>query len=317
MPHNQSVRGTIAFVSQQHDGDWIEVLSAAMPLERVVADRELNDDAAEAVDIVVVGTPDAARLARYKNVKWIQSVWAGVERLLPITAARNLPLVRLIDPLMAHTMAESVLAWTLYLHRDMPAYAAQQRKQQWRQRPYRAAAEQTVGILGLGALGQAAAQRLLAAGYRVCGWSRHSKQIDGVTTYAGEAGLTSLLQQAQILVVLLPLTADTHQLLDPQRLAHLPQGAAVINFARGPILDTTALIAALDSAALSHAVLDVFATEPLPADNVLWSHASVTVLPHISAITNQQSASKIVATNIANYRAAGVLPVTVDVVRGY
>ncbi len=317
MPPDRSARGVIAFVSQKNDGDWIGVLSAAMPLERVVADRELNDEAAQAVDIVVVATPDATRLARYKNVKWIQSVWAGVERLLPITAARSLPLVRLVDPMMAHTMAESVLAWTLYLHRDMPAYAAQQRNQLWLQRPYRPAGELTVGLLGLGELGQVAAMRLLAAGYRVCGWSRELKKINGVTSYAGEAGLTSLLQQTQILVVLLPLTADTRQLLDQQRLALLPGGAAVINFARGPVLDTDALIAALNTNALSHAVLDVFATEPLPTDNVLWSHASVTVLPHISAITNQLSASKIVAANIANYRATGDLPPIVDVVRGY
>ncbi len=317
MPYDPQGEMVIAFVSRHDDAGWIAALSAAMPTERIVGDRALIDGEAAAVEIVIVADPDPAQLARYRNLKWVQSVWAGVERLLPITAKRNLPLVRLIDPMLAQTMGEAVLAWTLYLHRDMPAYAAQQKQQQWKPRPYRAARDVTVGILGLGELGRAAASRLLDAGYRVCGWSQHGRPIDGVQSYLGHDGLQQVLQQANILVLLLPLTATTRNLINHQRIGMMSRGTALINFARGAIVNSDALVAALDAGMLSHAVLDVFEAEPLPEENTLWAHPKITVLPHISAPTNQLSASKIVAANVAQFRATGVLPLVVDFERGY
>ncbi|MFM7294714.1 MAG: 2-hydroxyacid dehydrogenase [Burkholderiales bacterium] len=307
----------IAFVSQ-HDGSrWIEVLAQAMPYERIVDDNALSDAEALLVEIAIVADPSPERMARYPHLKWIHSVWAGIERLVALAAARQLPLVRLVDPALANTMAEAVLAWTLYIHRDMPAYAAQQRERMWRPRNYVPAGEITVGILGLGELGRAAAARLVAAGYRVTGWSHSAKAIRAVETFTGATGLHTVLATADIVVVLLPLTSDTHHVLNAERIAVMREGASVINFARGAVVDTDALLRALDADKLSHAVLDVFEAEPLPTNSALWNHPKITVLPHISAPTNRDSAAIIVASNVTRFRATGELPALVRVERGY
>ena len=297
--------------------NWVAALQAALPEQRIVAFSSLSETEKKAVRIAIVANPEPAQLQQLPQLQWVHSVWAGVERLLQEAGPQAWPLVRLVDPQLAATMAEAVLAWTLYLHRDMPAYARQQRQGRWQARPYRSAGSQTIGLLGLGALGAAAARSLLAAGFQVAGWSRETKQITGVRCFAGAAELPLLLAQANILVCLLPLTATTRDLLDASMLRQLPAGASLINFARGAIVVDQDLRAALDDGHLSHAVLDVFRSEPLPAEAWQWQHPAVTVLPHCSAPTDRASAAAIVASTIRQYHADGSLPATVDRVLGY
>jgi glyoxylate/hydroxypyruvate reductase A len=256
-------------------------------------------------------------LRQLPNLVWVHSVWAGVERLLSDLNDTGLHIVRLVDPQLATTMAEAVLAWTLYLHRDMPAYARQQRERHWKANEYQRPQSKTVGLLGLGALGEAAARPLLAAGFQVCGWSRTLKQLHGVECYAGEDGLHAMLAKTNILVCLLPLTEATTSLLNTDRLQLLPPGAALINFARGLIVVDADLRQALDGGHIDHAVLDVFSTEPLPSDSWHWEHPGVTVLPHCSAPTDKHTASKIVAQNITRYTKQGLLPEGVNRQTGY
>ncbi|MBU9366046.1 glyoxylate/hydroxypyruvate reductase A [Burkholderia multivorans] len=296
---------------------WIDALQCAMPDERIVPLDSLDAEARAACDVVIVANPRPEDLRTLPALKWVHSVWAGVERLMRDLADSDLKIVRLVDPQLAGTMAEAVLAWTLYLHRDMPRYAAQQARREWQAHDYTRPERKTVGLLGLGALGEASARRLLDAGFNVSGWSRTRKAIDGVTCHAGEGELGAMLQSADILVCLLPLTPQTTALLNRETLAMLKPGASLINFARGPIVDDAALENALDSGALRHAVLDVFATEPLPADSWHWTHPSVTVLPHISAPTDRETASSIVAGNIRRYRETGAIPPCVDRAQGY
>ncbi|MGI4982116.1 MAG: 2-hydroxyacid dehydrogenase [Janthinobacterium lividum] len=296
---------------------WIAALQQAMPDERIVALDALT--AAEKADctVAIVANADPAALRQLPCLTWVHSVWAGVERLMADLRDMPLTIVRLVDPQLADTMAEAVLAWTLYLHRDMPGYAAQQARGEWLTREYVGPAQRTVGLLGLGALGEAAARRLQASHFNVCGWSRSRKSLAGVECFAGEAELDTMLARTDILVCLLPLTAHTTGLLDARRLGRLPQHAQLINFGRGPIVDDADLRDALDRGWLKHAVLDVFAVEPLPPQEWQWRHPRVTVLPHCSAPTNQHTASAIVAGNIRAYRATGVIPQGVDAVRGY
>jgi glyoxylate/hydroxypyruvate reductase A len=217
-------------------------------------------------------------------------------------------------------MAEAVLAWTLYLHRDMPAYLAQQRARQWRQLPYLRPADRRLGLLGLGTLGTAAARVLRAAGFAVKGWSRtpkHSDDLEGIATCSGSDGLHEVVRSSDILVCLLPLTPQTRHLVDAALLRLLPERASLINFGRGALVRTPDLIAALDEDRLAHAVLDVFDEEPLPPDSPLWLHPCVTVLPHISADTDPRTASQIVANNIGLWRQTGRIPLPVDRARGY
>jgi len=171
--------------------------------------------------------------------------------------------------------------------------------------------------MGLGELGQAAAQKLLQAGFKVAGWSRTPKEITGVENFTGADGLDTLLGKSDIVVLLLPLTKDTHHLLNQQRFAAMKKTACLINFARGPIIETQALLDALKQGIISHAVLDVFINEPISQDCPYWHHPKVTVLPHISAPTPLISAAAIVARNVATWRQSGHIPATIDPARGY
>jgi glyoxylate/hydroxypyruvate reductase A len=297
--------------------EWRAALAAAMPEETILPFQALNAEQRRQADIAIVANPDPADVAALPNLAWVQSLWAGVERLVGELGAGAPPIVRLVDPELSRAMAEAVLAWTLYLQRDMPAYARQQRQRVWQALPYRAPSRTRVGLLGLGALGAAAAEDLRRAGFSVAGWSRSGQSLPGIETATGADGLSGLLTRSDIVVCLLPLTADTRGLLDAARLAQMKPGASLINFARGPIVVTHDLIAALDSGHLAHAVLDVFDVEPLPTDSALWDHPRVTVLPHISAPTDRASAAGIVAANVRRYRASGAHPEPVDRVRGY
>ncbi|OLP54366.1 glyoxylate/hydroxypyruvate reductase A [Rhizobium rhizosphaerae] len=301
----------------EEEAGWLAALRRAMPGERIETLSALSAAERAEVEIAIVANPDPAALRALPKLVWIQSLWAGVERLVADLTELDRPIVRLVDPQMSHTMAEAVLAWTYYLFRDMPAYARQQRARQWNPLAYKRAEETTVGLVGLGALGTAAAGRLREAGFTVAGWSRTAKALDGVACFSGEEGLDALLSRANILVCLVPLTAETRGLIHAGRLARLPEGASLINFARGPVVVTQDLVASLDAGHLDHAVLDVFDQEPLPADSPLWAHPGITILPHISAPTDRVTASRIVAGNIARYRDDGTLPQAVDRDRGY
>lgn len=302
-------------------GAWLQALAQAMPDETIVTLEQMSAHDLAHAEVAIVANPDPQDVKKLPNLRWVQSLWAGVERLVADLHDTPLPIVRLVDPQLATTMAEAVLAWTLYLHRDMPAYARQQALKIWQPLPYVRPQRKTVGILGLGLLGRAAAQTLLAAGFQVAGWSRslpeNTVDLAQVSCFAGPDGLSQILQRSDILVCLLPLTAQTHGLLDAGKLALLPRGASIINFARGAILHSDAVLAALDSGQLGHAVLDVFEQEPLPQQNALWPHTQVTVLPHISGPTDLESAAQIVASNIAAWRARGEIPAAVDRGRGY
>ncbi|QND46117.1 glyoxylate/hydroxypyruvate reductase A (plasmid) [Rhizobium lusitanum] len=304
-------------ISDEAEHQWLEALSLRMPEEKIVSFRHLNEEDRAAVDIAIVANPDPKDLARLPGLKWIHSLWAGVERLVSEIGDSTLPVVRLVDPQLSRTMAEAVLAWTYYLFRDMPAYARFQRERSWQQLPYRRPEQITVGLLGMGALGEAAAHRLTDAGFKVIGWSRSAKDIEGVETHSGEDGLYAVLRGSDILVCLLPLTSETRALLNAERLALLPANAALINFARGPIVVSEDLLQALDTGRLSHAVLDVFDVEPLPADAPFWDHPEITVLPHISAPTDRETAAALVADNIRTFRRTATLPSIVDFARGY
>ena len=319
---------SIVFIStleRAEQQQWIALLAKLLPDESIVFPEMFSVDQAAEVDIAIVANPDPSILRNFPGLVWVQSLWAGVEALVPsirqhnqqLEQSKRLQLVRLLDPQMAATMAEAVLAWTLYLHRNMPQYASQQRQKLWQQLPCATAQETRVTVLGAGELGQAAIKVLLQQNYRVSCWSRSEKNIAGVNNYVSVGQLPEALAQTDILINLLPLTSETKGLLNQQLLSNLPSGAKLINFSRGAVIDHPALLELLDSGQISHAVLDVFEQEPLPIDNLLWQHPQITVLPHISGPTNMNTAAQVVADNIIRYRADNVLPATVNLSRGY
>ena len=308
----------IPFVSKATKAEtdqWLAALSKAVPEVKFIPFKALDSPLGHKT--AVVANPDPADISALGDLVWVQSLWAGVEKLVTEPALEKIGISRLVDPQLAKTMAEAVLAWTFYLHRDMPHYKTLQNQRIWQELPYVAAAERRVGVMGLGKLGEAAATVLTQNGFNVMGWSRSKKSVAGVRCFHGDNGLSAMVQQSDILVCLLPLTPATTRLIDAKLIGQLPYGAALINFGRGPTLDTAALVAALNSGALKHCVLDVFDKEPLQPDSPLWTHPGITVLPHISAPTTIAAAAEIAATNLRAYLKDGTLPELVDRDRGY
>jgi glyoxylate/hydroxypyruvate reductase len=296
---------------------WLTALRDAAPMLDIVAGSALTAQQAQAAQVAIVANPDPAQLAALPKLVWVHSLWAGVEKLMPLLQGSCLKVARLVDAVLTETMSEAALAWSLYLHRDMPNYRDQQNNKVWQQWPVRRPQGRTIGILGLGELGGACATRLAQNGFEVFGWSRSLKSIEMVTTFCGEQGLGTVLAASDIVIALVPVTPETTGLLNARRLGQMKQGASLINFARGAILDHSALIAALDSGALAHAVLDVFLTEPLPQQSPLWTHPKITILPHISAPTNKESAAAQVTSTIDAWFDDGTEPSFVDIGRGY
>ena len=277
---------------------------------------EIGDPAA--IDYALVWRPEPGFLASLPNLKLILSLGAGVDHLLgDPRLPLHLPIVRLVDPHMTDAMSEYVTLQVLRLHRRDLDYRSQQQARVWRELDQRNAAERRVGILGLGELGQDAAKKLKALGFDVAGWSRSEKAVEGVRSYAGAAGLAPLLGRSEIIVCLLPLTAETEGILNKRTLALLPKGAALVNAARGAQLVEEDLLAALASGQISAAVLDVFREEPLPVDHPFWHHPRVVVTPHIAAFTNPATASPIILDNIRRFEEGRPLLNRVDPARGY
>jgi len=300
--------------------DWWRALTDVLP------DDDWMDAAVEGTqsarwreaEVAVVANPLPGRLAGCTRLKLIQSLWAGVDRLvadatLPVTV----PIARMVDPMMNRAMAETAAWAVLSLHRRAFDYAAQQRQTQWRPLPQKRADEVAVLVLGLGQMGRTAALQLAALGYRVSGWSARAQEVAGIATCAGWAALPAALGAADIVVNLLPLTDDTRGLFDHARLALMRQGASLVNLARGAHVVEKDLLAALNSGHLAHAVLDVVETEPLPATHVFWFHPRVTLWPHVAALTDLRSAAALVAANVEAVRRGEPAAHLVDRTRGY
>lgn len=251
----------------------------------------------------------------FTNAKAVLSLWAGVEKIAN-NKTLTMPLARMVNYGLTEGMVEWVTGHTLRHHLGMDRHILGQ-DGKWRDYVPPLARDRTVGVLGLGALGGACAQALAALNFQVLGWSRKQKEIEGVTCLAGDNGLDQLLENSEILILLLPLTTDTENLLNTKRLSQLPKNAVVINPGRGPLIDDTALLAALDSRHISHATLDVFRKEPLPADHPYWAHPNVTVTPHIASATRPNSAARVIVDNIRRGESGEPLLHLVDRDAGY
>lgn len=307
----------ITDLDAQTEQQWLAVLQERLSNEKILLPEQITAAQAEQIEIAIVANPDPGVVARFANLIWIQSLWVGVEKLVTILPLDKIKLVKLNDSLLTQTMAEAVLAWTLYLQRNMPEYALQQAQKRWQQLPYKNAQETRVSVLGAGTLGMAAVEILHRHGYLVSCWSRNAKQLSCGQHFTGKPGLQSMLRKTDILINLLPLTPTTHHLIDSDLLMTLPEGSQFINFSRAAVVDTNALLSLLDRSHIKHAVLDVFDQEPLPVGSIIWQHPGITVLPHISGPTNIYSAAEIVAENIKNYRATNIIPYSVDSAQGY
>ena len=270
------------------------------------------------IDYALVWQPEPGLLASLPNLKLILSLGAGVDHILgDPQLPRDVPIVRLVDPYMTDAMSEYVVMQVLRLHRQDLGYRAQQEAAIWRELAQKNAAERRIGILGAGALGQDAGRKLRGLGFDIALWSRSAKIVDGLASGAGAAGLPALLRRSEILVCLLPLTAETEGILNMSTFALLPKGAALINAARGGHLIEEDLLAALASGQLSAAVLDVFREEPLRAGHPFWRHPRIVMTPHVAAATHPPTAAPIILDNIRRFEEGRPLLNRVNPAQGY
>lgn len=292
------------------------------PLTRALADAgiaaHLSDAAPDpgAVDYIVYAPSSPVQdFTPFARTRAVLNLWAGVERIVG-NATLTQPLCRMVDPAMTESMTEWVLGHALRHHLGMDRHIVNPDRL-WDPATPPLARERPVTVLGLGELGTAAALALRRTGFPVTGWSRSAKAIPGIDCLSGEAGLAEALRRADILVLLMPYTPWTENLLNAARLAMLPQGAVILNPGRGQLIDDTALLAALDARHIGHATLDVFRVEPLPMDHPFWAHPRVTVTPHIAAETHPATASAVIAENIRRGEAGEPFLYLVDRARGY
>ena len=300
----------ILFASETEKAEfWLPLLQRALPEDRFFVSEE------QSVDVALIATPPAGTLGRLKGAKLIQSLWMGVEKLLADPDyPRGVPLARLIDPGMVAAMSESVLAHVLDWHRHHYRYHAQKAKVEWRRYKQYLASDRTVGILGLGELGGDAARKLLALGFRVAGYSRRPKNLEGVQSFTD---LEAMLPLCNALVCLLPLTAHTRGVLNAKNFSLLKKHSAIVNLARGGHMVIDDLLKALDSGHLAHAYLDVFDTEPLPRDSPLWKHPGVSITPHSAALTEPRTAIARIVENVERVRRGETPHDLVDFAAGY
>ena len=266
----------------------------------------------------LVWYPEPGALQTLPNLEVIFSVGAGIDHLKGEgVVPAGIPVVRMVEDSLTAGMVEYVVYHVLRFHRDMQGYERDQRDRLWNPRLQQRALDRTVGILGLGVLGSAAATVLQALQFRVIGWSRTHKSIQDVTSYFGQDQLDPFLAQTDFLVILLPHTEETDGLVNQAFLKKLPRGAFVINAGRGPVVVENDLLTSVNQGQIAGAALDVFNQEPLPSDSPLWNHPAVTITPHVASITLPITSARHVAENIQRHREGKPLTHLADLSRGY
>jgi len=300
------------------DFRWEEYREALPPALRAagIEARLARDIQPAMVDYIVYAPGGPVEdFSVFPRARAVLSLWAGVESIVDNETLTQ-PLTRMVDAGLREGMVEYVTGHVLRYHLGMDSHIVNP-MHDWIFDPPPLARQRRVSVLGLGALGAACAQALAALNFDVAGWSCRPREIEGITCLSGDEGFGAALERAEILVLLLPLTAQTEDLIDAEALARLPRGARLINPGRGALIDDDALLDALGSGQLAHATLDVFREEPLPAEHPFWHSEKITVTPHVASETRAETASALIAENIRRSEAGEELLHLVDRDAGY
>jgi len=292
---------------------WIPGLQAALPGASVT----LWEPGAPQADFAVVWKPPQQLLDEQPGLKAIFNTGAGVDALMKLNLPAGVPVIRLDDAGMSVQMAEYVCHAVIRHFRELDGYEADMGQGKWSFRKPRSRVDFPVGVLGLGVLGERVAKAVAQFDFPVNGWSRSPKAVPGIHSFAGEDQLDAFLAASRIVVCLLPLTLDTENLLNAQRLAKIRPGGYVINVARGAHVVDADLLAAIDGGHLAGATLDVFRVEPLPPGHAFWNHSKITITPHTSARTLRSESIAQIASKIGALQRGEAVAGRVDAVRGY
>ncbi|WP_454767086.1 2-hydroxyacid dehydrogenase [Cupriavidus campinensis] len=312
-------RPCVALLSSVLDMSYLApAFREAMP----AVDLRLGADlgALDEIDAAVCWYPPPGVMARMPRLRLVQSLGAGIDHFHTDPDLPRAPvLCRIVDSDMAGTMAAYVTWAVIHRQRAMGAYLASAGAAHWQEQPIVPPGRHCVGIAGLGTLGVACAQALLAIGYRVRGWRRSAKHDlpAGIESFHGPDALDDFLSGCNTLVCLLPLTPQTHGFLNGPLFRRLPHGAHLINVGRGSHLVETDLLRALDDGTLGAATLDAFAHEPLPPGHPFWRHPRITVTPHVAARTEAIAIARQTRDNLATLDRGARPAMAVDPALGY
>ncbi|KAJ3045220.1 hypothetical protein HDV00_011091 [Rhizophlyctis rosea] len=325
VPNTGAITGPIVIISS-----FPEVMKTWLPTFRSTSSRSAylhttvpKDQIPLVQAAITMGKPPPDAFSTYPNLRVIISVAAGVEKLLAATdLPAQVPILRLDDTGKAQSMAETVLAHVLTLHKGIYRYQREQKEQVWKPRrePPHTAGDRTVGVLGYGELGRPAVDALVGVGFKVAVWRRSgvdSEEEGKGSIFTGDEGLVKVLKRSSIIVNLLPLTPSTTQILNKTTLSHLPPNASIINLARGGHVNDDDLLSLLDEGRIDTAVLDVFNVEPLPAGHPYWTHPRVVVTPHVACYSQPSNAGRNVDRLLDAFGRGEVVTRVVDRVEGY
>jgi len=300
---------------------WVKQFRALLPDRPIVKLGDSYDPAS--IEFAMTWYHPPGSLAHYPYLTAVFSMGAGVDHLFRDTELPDVAIARVVDPDLTNRMSEYVILHALSIMRQTRRYREQQNHLQWIDDDWQpAASEVRVGVMGLGVLGSDAAQKLKHIGFKVAGWSRSPKSIDGIQCFSGDAGLSSFLARTDILVVLLPLTDETRGIINRKLLKGLARDGRVaapslINAGRGNLQIETELLECLDDGTLHEAVLDVFQTEPLPVTSPLWTHPRVTITPHNASVSDPVAIANAIAAQIRRVEKGEPLLNTVSRSKGY
>ena len=292
---------------------WLSGLRAALP----GAEVEVWQAGAPTAEHAVVWAPPQQFFDEQPQLRGIFNIGAGVDALLKLKLPPKATLVRLDDAGMSVQMAEYVCHAVIRHFREFDGYEADIRIGKWSYRKPGERADFSMGVMGLGVLGERVAKALTQFEFPVSGWSRSLKAIEGVRCFAGAAQFDDFLGASRVLINLLPLTPETRDIMRLETLSRLQRGGYVINVARGAHLVDDDLITLIDSGHLAGATLDVFRTEPLPAAHPFWRHPKITITPHTSARTLRDESIVQIAGKIRALEAAQPIAGIVNIARGY
>lgn len=291
-------------------------------IRRLAPDIELRiwPETGHVADIrmALVWKPPAGVLTRFPNLGCIASLGVGVDHILyDSRLPAGVPITRIVEPSMARSMSEYITLAVLSHCRHFDRYRQDQREKNWQPRVPLLTDNIRIGLMGMGQLGSHAAMQLLRFGFAVAGWRRTPEETAGIESYVGEDGLAPFLERTDILICTLPLTPSTEGILSRRVFEQLPQGAYLINVARGEHLVEADLLSALERGRLSGACLDVFREEPLPDSHPFWTHPRITVTPHISSLTYPAAVAPQLVENYRRLESGQPLKHVVDPGRGY
>ena len=280
--------------------EWFEKFSELLPDEELVLWPDCPDP--ESVEMLIAWRMKRSDLATFTNLQAILSMGAGADQWLR-DGSPDVSVIRLADPGMAGEMAAYAVHWVSHFQRDFDQRFDPVNLNTWGTSTAPAAGKYKVGLLGFGQIGRRIGTAFGDLGYDVHAWSRRGVDEDWVTSFAGTEELEQFLGTCDAIVNILPNTPQTTGLLDTTRFGQFKAGATFVNIGRGTVVaDEAELVAAVDSGQLGAAVLDVTNPEPPAVDAGILHHPRIRVTPHISGLTQNETAAELIAANVNRIR---------------